>query len=76
MSPSVFANNEPTVVSPWGLAADDPSLLSRAPFAENGLPMTSSRNRRSTLSRAVIALGLVLAGGAALLVLRGRANTN
>jgi hypothetical protein len=67
----VFANNEPTVVSPWGLAADDPSLLSRSPFAENGLPLASRRKPRSTLSRAVMAAGLVLVAGAALFVLRG-----
>src|SRR4051812_27617714 len=71
VSPSVFANNEPTVVSPWGLAADDPSLLSRSPFAENEFPLASRRKPRSTLSRAVMAAGLVLVAGAALLVLRG-----
>ena len=73
VSPSVFANNEPTVVSPWSLAADDPSLLSRSPFAENGLPLEKGWGRRWTHSRPVMAVGLVLVAGGALLALRGGA---
>ncbi len=71
VSPPVFANNEPTVVSPWSLAADDPSLLSSSPFAEHALQAGDGHRRRTTPFRPLIAVGLVLAVGAALVALRG-----
>jgi len=76
VSTSPFASNEATVVSMSLLAADDPSLVTRAPHAETVLMVASVRGRRRPSVRgrrrapfAVIA-GLLLIVGAAV-ALRG-----
>ena len=71
VSPSPFAtNNEPTVVSMSMLAADDPSLVTRAPPPETILMVVSRRNRRLRPFAALA--GLLLLVGAAV-ALRGGA---
>ena len=69
--PSAFAaNNEPTVVSMSMLAADDPSLVTKAPPAETILTVAGGRNRR--LHPFAALAGLLLIVGAAV-ALRGGA---
>ena len=70
VSPSPFAaNNEPTVVATSLLAADDPSLVTRAPHAETIVTVPKERTRRLRPFAALT--GLVLIIGAAVVALRG-----
>ena len=72
VSPSRFAsNNEPTVVSMSMLAADDPSLVTRAPPSETILTVARGRNRRLHPFAALAGLLLLVVGAA--VALRGGA---